>query len=226
MISTPIAPDTARTTSDWPTVADLLHELGDVDATRVRMSPRPGTATLEDLIEANEHRDAVVCEWVDGTLVEKTTGFYESRLMVHVSFEFTLYLRQHDIGMLAGPDGVMRILPRVGRAPDITFIRWESHPGGKPLPRSKKVPAVVPTLAVEVLSESNRPAEVARKRSEYFRVGVKLVWEIDPKTESATVFRSLTESESIPPGGTLDAGDVMPGFTLSLRALFNRADRR
>jgi Uma2 family endonuclease len=210
----------------WFNVADLLHDLGDVDASRVRMNPRPGSATLDDLIAANESKERPICEWVDGTLVEKVMGFHESTIENILIFEFELYLRSNDIGMTAGPDGVMRILPGIGRAPDVTFIRWESLPGGKPPARSDKVPAVVPDLVVEVLSASNRPREVARKREEYFRAGVKLVWEIDPETRSAKAFTSLTDMEPIPANGTLDAGDVMLGFQLSLRAVFDRAERR
>jgi Uma2 family endonuclease len=223
----PPAPTIPTTTSHcWFNAADLLEHLGDVEPSRVRMNPAPGTATLEDLIDANENRAGPICEWVDGTLVEKTVGFREAALAILIGFEFELYLRKNDIGMIAGPEGVMKILPGIGRAPDLTFIRWDDLPGGKPPDQSDKVPAVVPSLAVEVLSASNRPREVARKRGEYLQAGVKLVWEIDPVTRSAQAYRSLTEWESIPTGGTLDAGDVMPGFQLALQAIFERADRR
>lgn len=226
--ASPHAPTIPKSaTNGWFTMADLLHQLGDVDASRVRMEPRPGTATLEDLIAANERRDGTVCEWVDSTLVEKKAmGFRESSLAMILAYEFEHYLRSNDIGMIAGPVGVMKILPNIGRAPDVSFLRWDSLPGGRSPAHSDKVPAVVPDLAVEVLSASNRPKEVARKRSEYFRAGVHLVWEIDPETRSAIAYSSPTDSEVIPPDGMLDAGEVMPGFLLSLRAVFDRAERR
>jgi Uma2 family endonuclease len=226
MTTTTLAPTLPSAPSGWFNVADLLHDLGDIDASRVRMNPRPGTATIEDLIAANESKKESICECVDGTLVEKVMGFHESTLQNILIFEFELYLRNNHIGMTAGPDGVMRILPGIGRAPDITFIRWETLPGGKAPPRSDKVPAIVPDLVVEVLSDSNRPREVVRKREEYFRAGVKLVWEIDPGTYSAEVYRSLTDFDSVPHSGALEAGDLMPGFTVSMRELFARAHRR
>lgn len=222
----PVAP-TAPSPQPGPgSVADLLHQLGDVAPERVRMNPSPGTATLDDLIAANESKTGPVCEWVDGTLVEKTMGFHESTVAMIVGFEIELYLRSNDVGTITGPDGVMKILPKIGRAPDVAFLAWASLPGGKPPPRSDKVPAVVPDLAVEVLSESNRPGEMARKRDEYFRAGVKLVWEIDPESRSATVYTSPTAAQPIPADGTLDGGTVLPGFRLSLKTVFDRADRR
>src|SRR3954468_19774225 len=82
----------------WRTVADLLRQLGDIPAERVRMTPYPGTATLQDLIAANERKDGPICELIDGTLVEKTMGFTESGLTLIIATEFELYLRQNDIG--------------------------------------------------------------------------------------------------------------------------------
>ena len=99
-------------------------------------------------------------------------------------------------------------------------------PDGKLPPDSQAVPAVVPDLAIEILSKRNRPREMERKREEYFRARVKLVWEIDPNTRSAKVYSSPTAAEAIPPDGTLDGGDLLPGFQLSLKAVFDRVERR
>lgn len=208
------------------TFADLLARLGDVPASRVRLDPPPGRATLEDLIAVNETKDGPICEWVENTLVEKAMGFHESSVAALLIIEFGIYLRDNDLGMLTAPDGVMKILPGIGRAPDVSFLSWASLPGGKPPPRSDKVPAVVPDLAVEVLSEGNRPREVARKRDEYFRAGVKRVWEIDPETRSANVYTGPNAVRPVPVDGTLDGEDILPGFTLSLRDVFDRANRR
>ena len=52
------------------TMADWLHRLGDVPPDRVRFYPIPGTATVNDVVEI-EHREDVLCELVDGVLVEK-----------------------------------------------------------------------------------------------------------------------------------------------------------
>jgi hypothetical protein len=89
----------------WGSVPDLLHQLGDVAPERVRMTPSPGTATLDDLIAANELKEGPICEWVDGTLVEKPMGFHESTVAMILGFEIELYLRSNDVGMIAGPDG-------------------------------------------------------------------------------------------------------------------------
>ena len=208
------------------TLADLLHHLGDVAPDRVRMDPPPGQATLDDLIEVNEQRNGPICEWVENTLVEKAMGQHESVLAMIIGGELYQYMKTHDVGMLLGADGTMKILPKIGRAPDISFLSWNSLPGGKPPPRTTKVPEVVPDLVIEIWSEGNKPKERLRKRAEYFRAGVKLVWEIDPTPQTAEVFKSLTDLIQVPVDGILDGGDILPGFSLSLKEVFDRALRR
>jgi Uma2 family endonuclease len=208
------------------TIADLLQRLGNIPPERVRMDPTPGNATFDDLVQVNEQHNGPICEWVENTLVEKAMGFNESWLAFIIMGQFDAYLLTHDLGMCTAPDGVMKILPEIGRAPDVSFISWKSLPGGKPPPRSEKVPAVVPELVVEVLSESNTPREMARKRDEYFRAGVKLVWEINPESRSANVFTGPNNIAPVPANGNLSGGDILPGFILSLQQVFDRAERR
>jgi Uma2 family endonuclease len=226
VLDAPTTPEPAARVYSTTTFADLLRRLGDIPADRVRMDPYPGTAKLSDLVEVNEQRRGAVCEWVENTLVEKAMGQRESWVAFIIMGELYQHMLAHDVGMFLGPDGVMKIMPGIGRAPDVSFLSWKSLPGGKPPPRSDKVPAVVPDLAIEVLSEGNRPGEMARKRDEYFRAGVKLVWEIDPESRSANVFAGPTAAIPVPADGILDGGDILPGFTLSLREVFDRAERR
>jgi len=63
------------------TVADLLRQLGGVSPKRVHLVPTPGTATEKDVIQA-EARTGRICELIDGVLVEKTMGAYESAVAV------------------------------------------------------------------------------------------------------------------------------------------------
>ena len=204
----------------------MLGRLGGIEAARVRLDPPPGTATLDYLVAVSEQRRGPTCECVENTLVEKDMGQFEGWATFIILGLFDRYLEANDLGMVYPPDVVMRILPGVARTPDVSFIRWDSLPGGKPPPRSDKVPSVVPDLAVEVLIESNTRAEMARKRDEYFRAGVKLVWEIDPGTRAATVYTGPNAATPVPANGVLDGDPVMPGFRLSIQAVFDRAERR
>ena len=224
-VAAPPAPPPERVYSP-ESLGDILHRLGDIPADRVRADPQPGTATLHDLIQINDNGPGPTCELIDGTLVEKPVGQHESWLSIILAYEIARLVLEQDRGMMLGEDGVLEILPGIGRAPDVSFIAWASLPGGRPPPREDAVPAVVPDLAVEVLSKSNTRREMARKRSEYFRAGVKLVWEIDPPTRSAVVYAADDAGTPVPADGALVGDPVLPGFVLSLKAVFDRAERR
>ena len=84
-------------------MADLLEQLGDISAERVRLHPPPGTATLADLEAVNEAKQGV-CELVDGTLVEKGMGQLESWLAFIIAGQLDRYLETNDIGMVWGEE--------------------------------------------------------------------------------------------------------------------------
>ena len=209
--------------ADVQTFADLLAALGGISPSRVRLRPTPGRATEKDVsrIEAQENR---LFELVDGVLVEKAMGAKESLLALHIGFELKSYLQSNDLGVVLGADGMMRLRSRLVRIPDVSFISWDQIPGGE-FP-SKPIPDMYPDLAVEVLSDSNTPREIERKLAEYFAAGCRLVWIIDPKTRTADVYTAPDECQHLRPTQSLDGGNVLPGFKLSLKELFASTRRR
>ena len=207
MAQATIAPPTIKT------LADLRRRLGGIPLDRIWFRPAPGTAIEKDVIEA-EVRENRLCELVDGTLVEKAVGFEESRLAIELAYLVKSYLRQNDLGLCVGADGMMRIAPGLVRIPDLSFINWESLPGRES--PTDPIPDLAPDLAVEILSEGNTKSEMARKVREYFEAGVSLVWLIDPKKRTARVYSSPEKSVLVRADQCLDGGDVLPGFVLPL----------
>jgi Uma2 family endonuclease len=205
-----------------PTVADLLDRLGGIPAERVRYYPLPGTATEQDVvdIEARENR---LFELVDGVLVEKPVGYEESLLAMFLGTALTEFVEDKKLGWVTGEAGMMRVLPGQVRMPDIGFVSRARAPDGR---RPKgPVASISPDLAVEVLSASNTAAEMTRKRREYFEGGTRLVWLVDPIARTVAVYTSPeTPIAILQEHDTLDGGELLPGFALSLRTLFARLD--
>ncbi len=215
---------TAVTTKDAPeTLAELLHRLGDIPLERIRLRPYPGTATVKDVAEALEAVDKRLYELVDGVLVEKAMGLRESVYANRIIGRMEPFVERHGLGFTAGADGAMEIMPDLVRIPDVSFVSWNDVPG-EDIPE-EPVPELVPRLAVEVISKGNTPKELARKLREYFEAGVRLVWFIYPKTQSAEACTSPTSIRRIGKNQSLDGGDVLPGFKLPLKALFTRSGR-
>lgn len=200
-------------------LSDLLEDLGGIDPRRVILKPAPGTAKQADLLRINESK-ITLCELVDGTLVEKGMGYEESELAVLLSHALLVFVKRHDLGVVAGESGGLRLGPGLIRVPDVSFISWDVIPDRDR--RKAPVPKIAPTLAVEILSKSNTKAEIDRKIREYFTAGTQLVWIIDPEKQTVRVHTSALEFKLLAKHDLLDGGTVLPGFRLKLEEFFEK----
>jgi Uma2 family endonuclease len=207
----------------FETAADLLEQLGDVPPERVRLKPLPGKATERDVIALQDHKNRNF-ELVDGVLVEKPVGFLESYLALDLSYWIKTFVNLHDLGILVGESGAMRLWPGLVRIPDVSFVSWAQLPS-REIPTAP-IPDLFPDLAVEVLSESNTKMEMDRKVKEYFLAGSRLVWLVDSATRSVRVYTAPDQSVRLTEGQTLDGGDVLPGLRLPLKKVFAKLPRR
>ena len=205
------------------TLADKLARLGDIPPDRVRLTPPPGTATEADLLAASAS-DNTIYELVDGTLVEKAVGYAESCLTGAIGSFLRAFVVPRRLGKVSGPDGMLRLFPGLVRAPDVAFVSWDRFPNRR-MTRAA-IPGLVPDLAVEVLSRSNTPAEMKRKRGEYARAGVRLIWIVDPVARAVHVFAPRRKPVVVWAGDTLDGGKVLRGFALPLDELFAELDEQ
>jgi len=205
--------------ADW-TAAQWVADLGSIPLERIRMCPPPGTATEQDVVASEIHEDRL-CELIDGVLVEKAMGTYESLLAVHIIRCLDTFVQARDLGIVLAPDAMLRILPAQVRMPDVCFISWQRLPG-RAIPKGP-VWGLVPDLAVEILSEGNTEAEMQRKLREYVEAGVRQVWYIDPASRSARSYTAVDRVEELTREQVLSGGDVLSGFELSLAELFSRA---
>ena len=217
-----VAASPAPVTESIKTLADLLERLGDVPLHRIRFRPSPGTAVEQDVLDAESK--GLVCELVDGMLVEKAMGFRESLLAVALGQMLYSFTRPGNLGLVTGEQGTVRLFAGLVRIPDVAFTSWDHLPGRR-VP-TDPIPNLAPDLAVEVLSEGNTPGEMARKRHDYFTAGVRQVWLADPEKRTVDVYTTETEFTRLTEADVLDGGDVLPGFQLPLRAWFAELDRQ
>ncbi len=205
------------------TLADLLERLGGIQPVRIPARPAPGTATEADVLPrpGGEKR---LYELVDGVLVEKPMGFYESRLAAVLVHLVQAFLEEHDLGIVLSPDGTMRLAPGLVRLPDVSIFRWERFPD-RELP-NEAVPDLAPDLAIEILSKGNTEREMQRKVGEYFAAGTKAVWLVDPATRSTRIYSSPQACTSLGENEPLGDDALLPGFAITLREWLHRAGRR
>lgn len=104
--------------------------------------------------------------------------------------------------------------------PDVSFIRTERVP---PRQDWEQYFTVAPDLVVEVISPSERRGHITRKVRIYLDAGVRLLWLVDPKRRTATIHAPGRPPRLLNLADDLDGEDVLPGFRLPLRVLFDPA---
>lgn len=143
-------------------------------------------------------------------------GIFALRLGAQIQF----FIDEHDLGVaFAAETGfLLEKEPDTVLAPDAAFINKEHLPQDD-LPEGY-FPGT-PDLVVEVVSLNDRMAEVQNKVQIWLQYGTRLVWIVEPKTATITIYRADGSVTLLQATDTLDGEDVLPGFRYGLANLFS-----
>ncbi|MBX3424235.1 MAG: Uma2 family endonuclease [Pirellulales bacterium] len=199
------------------TADQLVAALGPMPLSRIVFDPPPGTATVEDALQLNERHDSL-CELIDGTLVRKAMGAYESFLAVELIALLSTFVRENKLGIVLAPDGMLRLQPDQVRLPDVSFLsNLRLKSSGFP---QAAVLRAAPDLAVEIISPGNTREEMDRKLRDYFTAGTRLVWYVYPETKNVHVFTAVDNQTVLGEQDQLTGGEVLPGLVIDLAKYF------
>lgn len=182
----------------------------------VSQSGTPPRITGEKLFALG---DIGPCELVEGEIIKMSpTGEKHGIVEINLGGELRTFVRLHKLGRVSGGEvGIYtRRNPDSVRGADIVFISNErlAQRG------TSDFMDVAPDLVVEIMSPDDRWNEVTRKLEEYLEIGVRLVWIVDPETDSIFAYRSMTDVRRFEKSEMLIADDVLPGFTTPVEELF------
>ena len=160
-------------------------------------------------------------EIVEGQVVEKKPmGVYESVVGSFLHTYLDSFARAHACGR-AFSETLFDFGPGLPqRRPDVAYVSYERWPRQRRVPRTQAW-AVVPDLAVEVISPSNTFGEVLGKVQEYFQAGVQAVWVVAPPQQQVYVYQSPSSIQVVTLQEALTGEPFLPGFRLTLAELFD-----
>ncbi len=157
-------------------------------------------------------------ELIRGELIAVSpTGRRHGRVANKTALRLTLYVEKEQAGEVYVETGfILHRNPDVLLGPDVSFVRAErlrdaDEDGFLPL---------VPDLAVEVISPSERRGKIERKIAEYRAAGVPLLLILRPRQRTVTIYEPDKPPRTLHEDDTLDGGSVLPGFTLPVRDIF------
>lgn len=184
------------------------------------------TVVAERLITADEFlcmEENKGAELVDGRIGEKEMGAESAWIGGRLFARMSVLAEDNDLGTVGGTEFGRQCWPdhpdRV-RKPDVLFCRRGRLPNGL----AEGWERTAPDLVVEVVSPKDRVAPVERKLREYRDAGIPLIWVIYPDSGTAQVLGANLPRTEIGRDGTVDGGDILPGFRLALADLLAAAN--
>lgn len=175
------------------------------------------TESFLDIVASPEYLDRSI-ELVEGEIVEtsKPSGLH-GQITFLLSLKIGNFVVDNGLGIVTSaetgfilernPDGRDTL-----RGLDIAFVR-----GARVLPDQPV--DVAPTLAVEVISPSNKATDIHRKIRQLLTAGTALVWIVHPETRTVEV-HTRSGATTLEGDDTLSGGDVLPGFEIPVREIF------
>jgi Uma2 family endonuclease len=172
-------------------------------------------AVFEKLPEEGAYR----IELVRGRLVRSPRpAMLHGHIQLKLGARMLAHVERHGLGVVGSDMGVVTERnPDTVRGPDLAFYS------------KRRIPehgyAVTfwgaPDLAVEIVSPSERPREIAEKVREYLAAGTLQVWVVDPRDHTVIVHETISPAPRVfAAGDLLDGGNVLPGFRLAVSDLF------
>lgn len=167
--------------------------------------------TEEEYLALPEEKPYLV--YVDGVVIQKPMpNAAHGKLVayiVHALFEY-----HTRVGGDSGPEGRVRL----GDGPSYRIPNAAYWAPGRPSGDDS-----IPTFIIEVRSPDQTVGELREKCRFYRRNGVDACWLIDPESRSVEVFDAGRDGERFT-GAMEVTSPAVPGFSLSLPALFNTLD--
>lgn len=162
--------------------------------------------------------DRYVHELVAGRLVrEPRPGFRHGRLSSKLTRILEGFVEANGLGAIVVEAG-FRLAddPLTIRGPDVAFVRAPRIPAE---PVTGFFPGA-PDLAIEIVSPSNRAADIQTKVREYLDAGTRLVWVVYPETRTVAVHESRDAARFLEVDDVLTADDLLPGLEIEVPRLF------
>ena len=175
-----------------------------------------GLMTADELLRLG---DDVRGELIRGVFCEMSPpGVDHGRVATRLAGELYIFLKSHRLGEVINEMGVWTERdPDTVREPDVAFFSAERLP---PDVSVTGYAEVAPELAIEVRSPNDSRPQVRAKAQMWLSHGVRLVWVAHPDTRTIDVYAAGAAVTTLGEGDTLDGGDVLPGFTCAVSAVF------
>jgi Uma2 family endonuclease len=172
------------------------------------------TITWEEFLAAGEEGQR--WEWVDGEVeFMSPVNLRHGLFLVPLFAQLDQFCRSHPEWISFASNGVFTMASGNWRTPDASLVRRARFPEGQ-LPNMADF---APNVAFEILSPSDSPSHIQRKRLDYQQSAVIQVW-FDLEKRLVELIYPDRPLQYYHGDQTLTI-DAVPGFSLDLKELFS-----
>ncbi|HVF49262.1 MAG TPA: Uma2 family endonuclease [Pyrinomonadaceae bacterium] len=182
------------------------------------MSTTTRRMTADELLLLPE--DGYRYELIDGELIRMSpTGFEHSTIMFRLGGRLNAHVEENDLGVVCGGDVgvVVSENPDTVIAPDLAFISKERIPAEGV---HKGYLRQTPDLVAEIISPSEVLKESREKAERWLAEGARMVWLVNPRKRTVTVYRPAFAPQVLAETDELDGLDVVSGFRCAVAKIF------
>lgn len=167
--------------------------------------------TLEEFLTW-EPEDGFKYEWNDGELIQ-FTGMKKRQYYIYDILQDLFFEKKYNKAgtFMAEPDVMLTGIQM--RRPDIAYFTKEQVLQGR------EGIDVIPEFVIEIISETDQLYKVEEKITEYFKAGVKVVWNIIPAQEVVYVYTSRRDVKICLENDICSALPVLAEFQISVNDL-------
>ena len=159
-------------------------------------------------------------ELVDGVLTMMSpAGGRHGRIAGRIFKLLVNYVDDHKLGVVFAAETGFLIStgPDTVRAPDAAFVCREKM---EQLGDDTGFLPFAPELAVEVVSPNDSFAAIENKAFSWLDAGTQLVLIVEPESATVHAYRSRSNIKVLNSSDTIDADDVVAGWTVRVEELF------
>jgi Uma2 family endonuclease len=157
-------------------------------------------------------------ELINGRIVEKVTTQEHGKIATNIAAEIRFYLKHQstikghyaveaDFRLPDDDENQLR--------PDVSFQKTSDNVS------TASAVTGMPHFAAEVKSPTNTYKELREKAQFYIENGTQLVWLVYPAKQIVEVYLAGGTSELYTIDDTLDGDDVLPGFSMTVKDIFD-----
>lgn len=188
------------------------------------------TLDLNRIIKLTEEQFYLLCQENPDLKLERNpngelivmppTGGETGKRNVKLIVQVAVWNEQTQLGEVFDSSTGFTLPNKADRSPDVSWVeksRWEAL---TPEQREKFIP-LCPDFVIEILSPSDSLKKTQDKMQEYIDNGCRLGLLINRKKQQLEIYRPQREFQVLQAPQTISAEDVLPGFTLNLRQIWD-----